>query len=629
MTTVDIEKNQPEPKPVAFRAEVRQLLDILAHSLYTDREVFLRELISNASDALHRVEFEMLTNREILDPEAELCIRISFDKEAKTLTIKDSGIGMTETEIIENLGTIAQSGARAFLQQASEDKQSRSNIIGQFGVGFYSVFMVADRVTVTSRSYRPEAQATLWEATSGDTFTVAVGEQAERGTTMVLHLKDDAAEFANEWRIEQIIKHHSNFVAFPIYIEEKRVNEQQALWRRMPRDVQAEQYLAFYKQLTFDMEEPLLHFHLNTDVPVDLHAILFVPSKRERGLIERRIEGNVKLYSRKVLIQQECKDLLPVYFRFIEGVVDSEDIPLNVSRETTQNSPVMQRIRKALTTRLLRELADLTEDKTKFAKFWDQFGMFIKDGVATDYENRDELVKLLRFVTTHSDGQLATLAECKERMITDQKEFYYVLANNVEAAQHSPHLDPLKERGIEVLFFTDIMDSFMLTSLTEFEGFKLRNIDDANLELPGSTSEAASLVSDEDFAQLCACFKSVLGERVTEVKASKVLRSSPARLSANENVPGREAQRIQHLLGQETKIAPRILELNRAHPLIANLTQRAVADADAPLVAASAEQLYDNALLLEGLHPNPATMVPRIQAILEAACKEISLPGSQ
>lgn len=621
MTAVDTEKNLHEPKPVAFRAEVRQLLDILAHSLYTDREVFLRELISNASDALHRVEFEMLTNREILDPEAELCIRISFDKEAKTLTIKDSGIGMTETEIIENLGTIAQSGARAFLQQASEDKQSRSNIIGQFGVGFYSVFMVADRVTVTSRSYRPEAQATLWEATSGDTFTVAVGEQAERGTTMVLHLKDDAVEFANEWRIEQIIKHHSNFVAFPIYIEEKRVNEQQALWRRMPRDVQAEQYLAFYKQLTFDMEEPLLHFHLNTDVPVDLHAILFVPSKRERGLIERRIEGNVKLYSRKVLIQQESKDLLPVYFRFIEGVVDSEDIPLNVSRETTQNSPVMQRIRKALTTRLLRELADLTEDKAKFAKFWDQFGMFIKEGVATDYENRAELVKLLRFVTTHSEGQLATLAECKERMVADQKEFYYVLANNVEAAQHSPHLDPLKERGIEVLFFTDIMDSFMLTSLTEFEGFKLRNIDDANLELPGSTPEADSLVSDEDFAQLCGCFKSVLGERVTEVKASKVLRSNPARLSANENVPGREAQRIQHLLGQETQIAPRILELNRAHPLIANLTQRAVADADSPLVAASAEQLYDNALLLEGLHPNPATMVPRIQAILEAACK--------
>lgn len=616
------EQTLEAPTTVAFRAEVRQLLDILAHSLYTDREIFLRELISNASDALHRIQFEMLTNRDVLDAEAELAIRIVADSEARTITIKDSGIGMTREELIENLGTIAQSGARAFLKQVSESQKANSDIIGQFGVGFYSVFMVADRVTVTSRSYRPADEAAQWEATGGDTFIIRPAEQAERGTTIVLHLKEDTSEFAHSWRLEQIVKRHSNYVAFPIYTDERQLNQPQAIWRRSPREVEAEDYKTFYQQLTLDMDAPLFHMHLSTDAPLDLHAVLFVPSRRERGLLERRVEGKIKLYSRKVLIQEEHKELLPAHFRFMEGVVDSEDVSLNVSREGVQASDVIRRIRKTLTSRVMRELQDLVEDDPeKYAQFWKEFGVFLKEGVVNDYEGRNDLLKLLRFHSTHDPQQLTALADYKSRMKAEQQEIYYVLATDLEAAQRSPHLDPLQARGLEVLLFTDLMDSFMLTGLRDYEGLKLRNIDDANLELPGEAEAAQDAVSDDDFAAVQARFAAVLGERVTEVRASKVLRDNPARLVSAEDAPGREMQRIQHLLGQGTKLTPRILELNRAHPLVAHVAQRIKTNADDPIAAAIAEQLYDNALLLEGVHSNPASMVARLQLLLEAAAR--------
>lgn len=611
-----------ERTQVAFRAEVQQLLNILAHSLYTDREIFLRELISNASDALHRMQFEMVTNRDVLDPQAELAIRIEADKDARTITISDSGIGMTRDEMIENLGTIAQSSARAFVAQANEEKRSVGEIIGQFGVGFYAVFMVADRVTVTSRSYRLDAEAATWEAAGDNTFEVGPSERAERGTTIVVHFKEDADEFANTWRLEQIIKRHSDFVAFPIYMDDRQVNQQQALWRRPPREVEVEQYPSFYKQLTLDTDDPLLHVHLSTEAPVDLHAILYLPTRRERGLIERRIEGKIKLYSRKVLIQEEAKDILPNHFRFIEGVVDSEDLPLNISREGVQSSSVMQRIRSALNSRLNRELNDLAaKEPEKYAQFWKEFGVFIKEGIASDFANRDDLLKLLRFHTTTSGDELVSLENYKGRIVEGQEEIYYVQAADLDAARRSPHLDPLTARGIEVLLMVDLMDSFMLTGLREYEGMKLHNIDDPDLELPGESPEAESALSDEEFEKLCEQCATALGDRVAEVRASKVLRDNPARLISKDPSAGREFQRIQQLLGQETQPQPRILELNRAHPLVVQLARRAAASDNDPIVAASAEQLYDNALLLEGLHTNPAAMVPRIQQLLEAAAR--------
>ncbi|NTU83436.1 MAG: molecular chaperone HtpG [Chloroflexales bacterium] len=610
------------PEAHTFKAEVQQVLHILAHSLYTDREIFLRELISNASDALNRIQFEMLTNREALDPEVELAIWVEADSEQRTVTIRDTGTGMTLDELVEHLGTIAQSSARAFVQQTKEgNKAAASEIIGQFGVGFYSVFMVADKVTVVSRSYRPGVEAAMWESTGGDSYVAGPAEREGRGTTVTLHLKEDAAEFASGWRIEQIVKKHSDFVAFPIYSGERQINQRKALWRRAPREVEADEYKNLYRQLTLDADEPLLHLHLSTDVPVDLHSVLFVPAKRERGLIERRIEGKIKLYSRKVLILDEVKELLPAYFRFIEGVVDSEDLPLNVSRESVQSSPVLQRIKKTLTGRLHRELNELADQKPEqFAAFWEEFGVFIKEGVATDYEGRADLLKLLRFHTTRGGDELVTLGQYKSRIVDGQSEIYYVLASSLEAARTSPHLDPLAARGIEVLLLTDLMDGFMLSGLRDYEGLKLRNIDEAELDLPGEVEAAASQVSDEQFARLAEQAAATLGDKVKEVRASKVLRDSPARLVSDDSM-GREMQRIQQLLGREAEQSPRIMELNPSHGLVAALARRVEANADDPVVAAALEQLYDNALLIEGLHQNPATMVPRILKLLEAAAR--------
>ncbi|MBC8077135.1 MAG: molecular chaperone HtpG [Chloroflexales bacterium] len=610
----------PEATTLPFKAEVQQVLQILAHSLYTDREIFLRELISNASDALHRAQFELLTNREALDADAELAVRISVDEEAKTITVSDTGIGMTRDEVVENLGTIAQSGARALIQSLEASK--RGDIIGQFGVGFYSVFMVADRVTVTSRSIRPEAEATVWESTGGNSFTVNAAEKEARGTDIVLHLKADAHEFASDWRLEQVIKRHSEFVAFPVYAGDRKVTQSTAIWRKQPREVKPEDYDEFYRQLTYDFEKPLHHLHLSTDAPLDLHAILFVPSKRERGLMQQRNEGKVKLYSRKVLIQEEAKELLPSYFRFVEGVVDSEDLPLNVSRETVQGSAVMQKLKKTLGGRLHKDLRDMAEKQPEqYATFWKEFGPFIKEGVAGEANDRDDLLKLLRFHSTKSEGDaLITLAEYKGRMAEGQDEIYYLLASDIAAARHSPHLDALESRGLEVLLLVDMMDGFMLNGLREYEGKKLRNIDDADLKLPGEDeAKPEGSLDDEALAPLIEKAQAVLGERVTGVTASDTLRGSPVRLAAPESSYGREMERINRMLGRETSTPKRVLELNRAHPLVASLARAAAERPDDALLALLVEQLYDSALLLEGLHPNPADMVPRIQQILEAA----------
>jgi molecular chaperone HtpG len=618
--TAETEHAAAEPTSVPFRAEVKQLLNILAHSLYTDREIFLRELISNASDALYRVQFEMLTNHDVRDPEAELAIHVDGDDDARTVTIRDSGIGMTREELIENLGTIAQSGARAIMERLEAGQ--RSDIIGQFGVGFYSAFVVADEVTVISRSYHPDAEAAQWRSSGGETFTIEPAERAERGTTVILKLKEDAAEFTKDWKLKQVIKRHSDFVAWPIYVGEERANQQTALWRQAPRQVEANQYDEFYRQLTFDFSEPLLHMHLSTEVPVDLHSILFVPAKRERGIIERRTEGKIKLYSRKVLIQEEAKDLLPNYLRFVEGVVDSEDLPLNVSRETVQSSQVMGRIKKTLSVRLTKELVELAEkDAEKYAAFWNEFGIFFKEGVATDMAARNDLLPLLRFHTTTSGEGLASLADYKGRMAEGQQEIYYVLGSDLSSIKHSPHLEALEERGLEALLLVDVMDSFMLTGLREYEGLKLRNADDPNLELPGEAKASEVAVSDEAFARLVSRVKELLGERITGARASNVLRSSPARLVSPEDAQNREMERIQRMLERDYKVPAKLLELNRGHRLIADLAAMLDERPDDPLITSLIEQIYESALLIEGLHPNPADMVGRIQMLMEAAAR--------
>ena len=608
-----------------FKAEIRQLLNILVHSLYTEREIFMRELLSNASDALNRIQFEMLTDREVLDPDAELAIRLAVDQENRTLTISDTGIGMTRDEIVKDLGTIAHSGAAAFLQQLEEGQRPSVELIGQFGVGFYSVFMVAESVRVVSRSYRPDAEAIQWVSDGGSLFELAPAEKSERGTDIIVTLKEDAAEFANEWRLEQIVRKHSDFVPFPIYVGEKAepVNRRMALWRQAPSEVSDEQYAEFYKHLTMDFEDPLLHAHLVSDAPVNVRGILYIPSRRDRGLLNTRVDYGLQLYVHHVLIQEYNKDLLPAYLRFVEGVVESEDLPLNISRETVQSSPAMRRIQRALVRKLVRELESLAEAEPEtYSIFWSEFGLYLKEGIAADPRAREELESLLVFHSSKSDGKLVSLAQYVERMVDDQQHIYYVLGEDLKTVSRSPHLDYFQAHDIEVLYLVDPIDGLMALSLSEYEGLPLKNVDEADLDLPDedeSSEVDEPVVGEAEFNRLVGRFVKVLGDRVLEVRESKVLRNSPCRLVSPEDARDRGMSRVYRLLDREFEIPRRILEINRVHPIMANLARLISASPEAAVIDSAVEQLYENQLLMEGLHPNPTEMVPRIQQLVEAA----------
>lgn len=628
------DQTQPTtPEAYEFRAEVQKLLHILVHSLYTHREIFLRELISNASDALNRLQFEMLTNTNVVDPEAKLAIRITVDKEAKTIRISDTGIGMTHDEVIEELGTIAHSGAESFLARLKEGETNANEIIGQFGVGFYSVFMAAEKVEVTTRSFRPEAEAVTWTSTGGQTYTLQPApEKTSRGTDITVYLRDDAAEFAEEYRLRQIIKTHSDFVSFPIYLgdEEKPVNQQTALWRQSPRDVSDDDYQNFYRQLTLDFEEPLIRVHTSVDAPVQMSALLFVPAKKERGLIalSPRKDDGLKLYSRKVLIQEYCKDLLPTYARFVQGVVDSEDLPLNISRETVQANRVMERMKGILTRRLIGALEELAEnDPDKYRRFWDEYGVFLKEGIATEASGREPLFKLLRFASSRTEGDgLTSLKEYVERMPETQEAIYYILGDSRSSVAYNPNLDYFKKNDIEVLYFVDPMDNFMLAGLPEFEGRKLQNVETAEVDLGSGADDApdeagAAELSNEAWAELLARFKTALGDRIEDVRESKRLTTSPCRLVSPEGRTGQEMDRVRRLLDKDFVVPKKVLELNRNHPLLHNLAQRLTDLGERELVDDVIEQLFESALLGEGLHPNPADMIPRIQKLMEAAVK--------
>lgn len=613
--------------PVAFefKAEVQQLLNILVHSLYTEREIFLRELVSNASDALNRIQFEMLTNRDVLDPEAELVIRVDADKDSRTLAVSDSGIGMTRDEIMQNLGTIAHSGAAAFLQQLAQEQRPSLELIGRFGVGFYSVFMVAEEVRVISRSYRPEAEAVEWVSDGGTTYRIGPADKADRGTRIEVKLKEDAAEFAERWQLEQIVRKHSDFVPFPIYVGEKKepANRRLALWRQPPREVTETQYADFYRQLTLDPEPPLLSAHLVTDAPVDVRSILFIPAHRERGLLSLRTDYGLKLYIHNVLIQEYNKDLLPNHLRFVEGVVESEDLPLNISRETVQSSPAARQVQKALARKLLKELETLAAEKPDgYRTFWQEYGPFIKEGVAAEPNARDELLPLLRFHSSKSGDGLTSLSDYAGRMTEGQQAIYYVLGDDLRSVAHSPHLDYFKAHDIEVLYLVDPIDGFAVTALREVDGKALKNIDDAGLELPEKEEEqapAAEIVSEPDFNRLVGRFVKVLGDRVIEVRESKVLTGSPCRLVSPDGAPLRDMSRLYKLLDREFEMPKRILEINRRHPIIGNLARLVTGTPEATVIDVAIEQLFENQMLVEGLHPNPADMIPRIQKLIEEA----------
>jgi len=610
-------------QPIPFKAETRQLLDILIHSLYTEREVFLRELVSNASDALTRMNFEMLTQRDIVDPEAELAIWISADAEQNTLTIHDTGLGMTAEELAENLGTIAHSGARAFLEAAQQGETRLSDIIGQFGVGFYSAFMVAESITVVSRSYRPDAQAAIWTSTGANTFTVEPGEKAERGTTITLTLKSDASEFAQEHRLRQIIQKHSDFIPYPIYLgkEAQQANRREAIWRQMPRQIEEQQYHDFYKQLTLEPEDPLTHLHLAIDAPVQMYALLYVPASSERSFLSLRNKEGLKLYARKVLIQEYCQELLPDYLRFLQGVVDSEDLPLNVSRESIQSTRVMAQLKKLLTAKTIDHLKNVAAQKEEtYRQLWETFGRFIKEGVATDAEQYENLLPLLRFHSLNAPERWIGLEEYVRNMKDGQNKIYYILGEDERAILHSPHLELVRQQGYDVLLFTDPMDTFVLLRLTQYQDHPLGNVATEDIPRPFAAEETstdqAPAISSEDQALLVARFKTRLGERVSDVRTTDRLIESPARLVDKEGSPNPEIQRVYRLLNRENEAPEKVLEINPQHAILRRL---ASLPEDHALQELIIEQVYEDALLIEGIHPNPASMIARIQKLMQAA----------
>ncbi len=614
----------------AFRAEIQQLLDILIHSLYTNRDIFLRELISNASDALNRLQFEQLTTHEIADPSADLYIDVVPDEAAGTLTIRDTGIGMTRDELIENLGVIAHSGARAFIQAMRERKDiNPADMIGQFGVGFYSAFMVADRIRVISKSYRPDEAAFAWESSGGDSYTLETSERETRGTDVILYLKDDAKEYLQPWKLKEIIRHHSNYVAFPIHVgdDEEPTNKQVAIWRQDSKEISDEQYDEFYKMLTLDFEAPSHRIHMRVDSPMQFYALLYIPGSAQQSVFNLRREPGLKLFARKILIEDYNKELLPEYLQFVQGVVDSEDLPLAVSRESVQATRIMVNLKKTLTSKVLSELKRLMKSKPEvYRKIFHDFGRFIKQGLVTSPPDADDIMPLLLFKSTATIGDdLTTLGEYATRMVRGQKEMYYVVADDDLAASRSPHLDPFRQRGIEVLYFSDPVDPVMLMGLTEYEGYKLRNVDEADIdlsdvgELKEDDTQAQEPLPEDAFTTVRQRFVDLLGERVLDVRSSQNLVGSPARLISSDSGVQRQMYRINRMLDREYELPVKILELNPRHPLVHNLSDMITSQPDNPLIDMVMEQVFETALLQDGIHPDPASMAERLTQIMQAA----------
>lgn len=609
----------------SFKAETKQLLNILVHSLYKDKEVFLRELLSNASDALNRLRFEVLTNQEVLDAEVELNVHINVDKDNKKIIINDTGIGMNQAEIIENLGTIAQSGARKFIEAAKEQKSNYSQVIGQFGVGFYSVFMVAEWVKVSSRSFRLDDQAIMWFANGEDNFQIASSDKTTRGTEIEIKLKPDAEEFVDEYRLKEIIRKHSDYIGFPIYVGEDKsqVNKQTAIWRKAKQDVTEEQYKDYYRQLTLDFEEPLLTIHSIADAPVQLYSLLYIPGKSERAAFSLRKDDGLKLYSRNILIEEYSKDLLPEYLRFIQGVVDSEDFPLSVSRETIQSTGLMARLKKILIGQVIKELENLAKtNQEKYEVFWKEFGGLLKQGVAVEHADTDKITPLLRFRTNLHQDAWSSLDDYLGRLAKDQKNIYFIIGDDQKAVLRSPHLEYYREQGLEILLLTEPIDSFMLMGLHKYKDIELKNVaeaDDKPYEKPQDEEGEKGRTEIPDIKNLVARFREVLGERVSDVRVSSRLSQSVARLVEPEGGMNQELQRVYKYLGKEFDVSKKILELNPTHPIIRGLE---ALEPDSDLQMLIIEQIYDSALLVEGLHPDPTSMVPRVEEIIQAALKK-------
>ncbi|MCG8023981.1 MAG: molecular chaperone HtpG [Candidatus Thiodiazotropha endolucinida] len=618
-----------------FQAEVSQVLNLVIRSLYSNKEIFLRELVSNASDAAEKLRFEALTDEALFEDDPELRVRVTLDKEAGTVTISDNGIGMSRQEVAETIGTIASSGTRKFFEAMSGDQTKDSELIGQFGVGFYSAFIVADKVTLlTRRAGLGQEHGVRWESDGEGSFTIENVDKATRGTDVVLHLREDEKDFIESYRLRSIISKFSDHITIPVEMEKEhygedeekpetaefeRVNKGTALWMRNRSDISEEEYHEFYKHVSHDFENPLTHVHNKVEGNNEYTALLYIPQRAPFDLWDRDQKHGVKLFVRRVFIMDEADKLMPRYLRFVKGVVDSDDLPLNVSREILQHNRKIDTIRQANVKRIMSALEKLAEsDKEKYQTFWDEFGKVMKEGPAEDYANRDRIAGLLRFATTHNetDEQNVSLADYVSRMQEGQDKIYYITADSPAAARFSPHLEVLKKKGVEVLLLSDRVDEWLVTSLTEFDGKQLQSVAKGALdlgELEDKEEKESSEKQSEEHKELLQRMQDVLGEAVKEIRVSQRLTDSPACLVVEEHDMSANLARVLKSVGQDAPQTKPIMEINAEHPLV----ERLEGEQDGDKFGDLTKVLFDQAQLAEGGQlDDPAAFVRRLNSLM-------------
>jgi molecular chaperone HtpG len=619
---------------LGFQAEVKQLLQLMIHSLYSNKDIFLRELISNASDAADKLRFEGLSDGALYENDPDLKIRIAFDREARTLTISDNGIGMSRQEVIEHIGTIAKSGTREFFSQLSGDQQKDAALIGQFGVGFYSAFIVADRVTLTTRRAGLTAEhGVRWESEGAGDYTLETVEKPGRGTEIVLHLREGEDEFLSDWKIKSVIRTYSDHITLPIVMkktewkdgvetptdEDETVNKASALWARAKKDVSDEEYQEFYKHVAHDFEPPLAWSHNRVEGKQEYISLLYVPSKAPFDLWDREKRHGIKLYVRRVFIMDDAEQLMPQYLRFVRGVIDSADLPLNVSREILQSSRDIDAIKAGSVKKVLGLLEDLAENQPeKYVEFWKAFGKVLKEGPGEDFANREKIAGLLRFASTHtdSDAQVVSLKDYIGRMKEGQTAIYYITADSFAAAQHSPHLEIFRKKGIEVLLLSDRVDEWLASNLNEFDGKPLKSVAKGGLDLGALEDEAektAQKEAEDAMKPLVERIKTTLGERVKDVRVTHRLTDSPACLVTGEGDMSANLERLLKAAGQAAPTVKPTLEINPTHALVTRLNS----ESDEDRFADWANLLFEQALLAEGGQlDDPASFVRRLNGLL-------------
>lgn len=629
LTTQKVEtKNmtiQQAPEKREFQAEVKQLLDIVIHSLYTDKEIFIRELVSNASDALEKLRYTQLTHKEIFEDSLPLEVNVFTDEDAGTITIQDFGIGMTYDELVKNLGTIAHSGSKSFLEAIKQSGAANDNLIGQFGVGFYSAFMVAEKVDLYTHSWEKDAGSYFWSSEGAGSYFIEETSQQSRGCKIVVKLKDSYKEFSKQNVVRGILKHYSNFIQFPLNLNGERINKVEAIWLRNKNEIKEEDYKEFYKFQANAFDEPSSWLHFSVDAPLEINALLFVPSEN----VERlggfgRLNSTVALYCRKILIDSEPKGLFPEWLRFLKGVVDSSDLPLNISRQTMQDTALIQKLNRVLTKRFLKHLEDLASNKPEdYKTFWQKFDYFIKEGITMDFNHREQLAKLLRYESSFANkGELVSLADYVARMKESQKEIYYLFSTDRESLESSPYLEAFKIRGIEVLFLYEPIDDFVMNHLGQFQEKKFVSAEQEELELSEMPYEdEGQPLTPEAVKDLCVWFKQLLGdEKVAEVTVGNRLKTGPALALLADKMMNPSIRRMHKVMKQDEVLTLRVnLQINPKHNLIKALYMLKGINEDRAKVIAN--QVLDNALISAGFLENPREMVDRIYEILEIVAK--------